>query len=279
MSDTLARICADKRRHVAARRKALPPAALEERARAAPAPRGFAAALAAVAEAGGLALIAELKKASPSRGPIRADFDPPTLAAACAAGGAACLSVLTDEPYFQGEDRFLPEARAATTLPVLRKDFMLDPYQAVESRALGADCILLIMAALDDGQAAELEASARALGMDTLAEVHDERELERALRLECPLLGINNRDLKTLAVDLATTERLAPLVPPGRAIVCESGLHRHADLLRMAALGVRRFLVGESLMRSPDVTAATAALLGRPADGRRETARRPGAAR
>ena len=284
MSDTLARICADKRRHVAVRRKALPPAALEERARAAPAPRGFAAALAAGTEAGGLALIAELKKASPSRGPIRADFDPPALAAACAAGGAACLSVLTDAPWFQGEDRFLPEARAAAALPVLRKDFMLDPYQAVESRALGADCILLIMAALGDGQAAELEAAARALGMDTLVEVHDERELERALRLESPqlespLLGINNRDLKTLAVDLAATERLAPLVPPGRAIVCESGLHRHADLLRMAALGVRRFLVGESLMRAPDVTAATAALLGRPAAGSGGTARRPGASR
>lgn len=264
MSDTLARICADKRRHVAARRKALSLAALEARARAAPAPRGFAAALAAVAEAGGLALIAELKKASPSRGPIRADFDPPALAAAAQTGGAACLSVLTDAPYFQGEDRFLPAARAAAALPVLRKDFMLDPYQAVESRALGADCILLIMAALGDAQAAELAASARALGMDTLAEVHDERELERALRLGGPLLGINNRDLKTLAVDLATTERLAPLVPTGRAIVCESGLHRHADLLRMAACGVRRFLVGESLMRQADVAAATAALLGRP---------------
>ena len=295
MSDTLARICADKRRHVAARRKALPLAALEERARAAPAPRGFAAALAAATEAGGLALIAELKKASPSRGPIRAAFDPPALAAACAAGGAACLSVLTDAPYFQGEDRFLPAARAAAALPVLRKDFMLDPYQVVEARALGADCILLIMAALDDGQAAELEAAARALGMDTLAEVHDARELARALQLgsprlgslrrERPLLGINNRDLKTLAVDLATTERLAPLVPPGRAIVCESGLHRHADLTRMAALGVRRFLVGESLMRAPDVAATTAALLGRPAgeqaatEGQSGTARRPGAAR
>lgn len=295
MSDTLARICADKRRHVAARRKALPLAALEERARAAPAPRGFAAALATATEAGGLALIAELKKASPSRGPIRADFDPPALAAACAAGGAACLSVLTDAPYFQGEDRFLPAARAAAALPVLRKDFMLDPYQVVEARALGADCILLIMAALSDSQAAELEAAARALGMDTLAEVHDARELARALRLgsprresprlgspqrerprlEIPLLGINNRDLKTLAVDLATTERLAPLVPPGRAIVCESGLHRHADLTRMAALGVRRFLVGESLMRAPDVAAATAALLGRPAGEQAATARRP----
>ena len=261
MSDILARICADKRRHVAARKKAVPEAALAERAQAAPAPRGFARALAAIADRGGSALIAELKKASPSKGLIRADFDPPALAAAYAAGGAACLSVLTDEPYFQGEDRFLTAARAAAALPVLRKDFLLDPYQVTEARALGADCILLIMVALGDGQAAELAAAAGEFGMDTLVEVHDEPELERALGLGATLLGINNRNLKTLAVDLATTERLAPLAAGGPPVVCESGLHGPADLARMRAIDVRRFLVGESLMREPDVAAATAALL------------------
>ena len=261
MSDVLARICDDKRHHVAARKRAVSHAALAERAHAAEPPRGFAAALAQVAERGRPALIAELKKASPSKGLIRADFDPPALAAAYAAGGAACLSVLTDEPYFQGEDRFLTEARAAVPLPALRKDFMLDPYQVTEARVLGADCILLIMAALDDGQAAELAAAAQALGMDTLAEVHDEAELARALMLDASLLGINNRNLKTLEVDLATTERLAPLAAGGPPVVCESGLYTPADLARMAALGVRRFLVGESLMRKADVAAATAALL------------------
>ena len=266
MSDVLARICDDKRRHIAARKQALPQAALDEQAGAAPAPRGFARALASLADEGRPALIAELKKASPSKGLIRADFDPPKLAAAYAAGGAACLSVLTDEPYFQGEDRFLVQARAAVPLPVLRKDFMLDPYQVTEARALGADCILLIMAALGDGQAAELAAAARALGMDTLVEVHDEPELARALALEASLLGINNRNLKTLEVNLATTERLAPLAAEGPPIVCESGLHAPADLARMRVLGVHRFLVGESLMREPDVAAATAALLA-PAPG------------
>ena len=261
MSDVLARICDDKRRHVAARKQAVPEAAITERAHAAPAPHGFARALDAVAEAGRPALIAELKKASPSKGLIRADFEPAALARAYAAGGAACLSVLTDEPYFQGEDRFLEDARAAVPLPVLRKDFMLDPYQVTEARALGADCILLIMAALGDGQAAELAAAAGALGMDTLVEVHDEPELARALALDASLLGVNNRNLKTLAVDLATTERLVPLAAGGPPIVCESGLHTPADLARMTALGVRRFLVGESLMRQADVAAATAALL------------------
>ena len=268
MSDVLARICGDKRRHVAACKQAVPEAVLTERAQAAPAPRGFANALDEIAERGGAALIAELKKASPSRGLIRADFDPPALAAAYAAGGAACLSVLTDAPYFQGEDRFLVTARAAVPLPVLRKDFMLDPYQVTEARALGADCILLIMAALGDGQAADLAAAAHVLGMDTLVEVHDEPELARALRLDASLLGINNRNLKTLEVDLATTKRLAPLAAGGPAIVCESGLHGPADLARMQALGVRRFLVGESLMRAADVAAATAALLA-PAPGAR----------
>ena len=261
MSDVLAQICDDKRHHVAERKRAVSQAALAERERAAEAPRGFAAALSAVADSGRPALIAELKKASPSKGLIRADFEPAALAAAYARGGAACLSVLTDKPYFQGEDRHLTQAHAAVTLPVLRKDFMLDPYQVTEARALGADCILLIMAALEDSQAAELAAAAGELDMDTLAEVHDAHELERALALDASLLGINNRNLKTLEVDLATTERLAPLAAGGPPIVCESGLHGPDDIARMTALGVYRFLVGESLMRQPDVAAATAALL------------------
>ena len=261
MSDVLARICDDKRHHVAERKRAVSQAAMAERARAAEAPRGFAAALGAVADSGRPALIAELKKASPSKGLIRGDFEPASLAAAYARGGAACLSVLTDKPYFQGEDRYLGEAHAAVPLPVLRKDFMLDPYQVFEARALGADCILLIVAALEDGQAAELVAAARELGMDTLVEVHNEPELERALALDASLLGINNRNLKTLEVDLATTERLAPLAAGGPPIVCESGLHGPDDIARMTALGVNRFLVGESLMRQRDVAAATAALL------------------
>lgn len=261
MSDVLARICDDKRRRVAARKQAVPEAALAERAEAAPVPRGFASALAAVVDAGRPALIAELKKASPSKGLIRADFDPPALAAAYEAGGAACLSVLTDAPWFQGEDRFLTQARAAVALPVLRKDFMLDPYQVTEARALGADCILLIMAALADAEAAALAGAAHEWGMDTLVEVHDEAELKRVLRLEASLLGINNRNLKTLMVDLATTERLLPLAAGGPPVVCESGLHGPADLARMRALGVHRFLVGESLMRQPDVAVATATLL------------------
>ena len=261
MSDVLAKICDDKRHHVAARKRAVSQAALAERAQAVEPPRGFAQALTAVAERGRPALIAELKKASPSKGLIRADFNPPALAAAYAAGGAACLSVLTDKDYFQGEDRFLTEVHAAVSLPLLRKDFMLDPYQVVEARALGADCILLIMAALGDDQAAELAAAAAEFGMDTLVEVHDEHELWRALRLDASLLGINNRNLKTLEVDLATTERLAPLAAGGPPIVCESGLHGPGDIARMTMLGVRRFLVGESLMRQADVAAATAALL------------------
>ena len=261
MSDVLAKICDHKRHYVAARKRAVSQAALADRARAVEPPRGFARALHAVANSGRPALIAELKKASPSKGLIRAEFDPPVLAAAYAAGGAACLSVLTDKDYFQGEDRYLTEAHAAVPLPVLRKDFMLDPYQVVEARALGADCILLIMAALGDEQAAELAAAAAEFGMDTLVEVHDEPELRRALRLDASLLGINNRNLKTLEVDLATTERLAPLAADGLPIVCESGLHGSEDIARMTALGVHRFLVGEALMRHADVAAATAALL------------------
>ncbi|MEE8203374.1 MAG: indole-3-glycerol phosphate synthase TrpC [Alphaproteobacteria bacterium] len=268
MSDTLARISADKRALIARRKRERPLAALEADARAADPPRGFAAALGRASAEGGLALIAEIKKASPSRGLIRHDFDPPELARAYRAGGAVCLSVLTDTPYFQGDDDDLRAARAAVDLPCLRKDFILDPYQVVESRALGTDCVLLIMAALDDGAAAEIEATAREHGMDVLVEVHDEAELERAARLESRLIGVNNRNLKTLDVDLATTERLAPLAPVGAELVCESGLDCHDDLLRMTRAGVRRFLVGEALMREADVAAATAALLGRGAGTR-----------
>ena len=256
MSDTLQAILAGKREHVARmkRERPLRPADL-----AGEPPRGFARALAA---AEGYALIAEIKKASPSKGLIRADFDPARLAEAYLAGGAVCLSVLTDRPSFQGEDRYLGEARAAAPLPVLRKDFMIDPWQVEEARALGADCILIILAAVEDALAAELEAAAFALGMDALVEVHDEAELERALRLDSPLIGVNNRNLKTLEVDLATAERLAPRIPAERIAVGESGLAATADLERLARVGVTRFLVGESLMRQADVTAATRALLG-----------------
>ena len=268
MSHVLERICADKRAEVARRRAAVPLDALSERAAAAGAPRGFHRRLTARAGRDGYALICEIKKASPSQGLIRENFDPAALARAYRDGGAACLSVLTDGPYFRGEDAHLTTARATAELPVLRKDFMLEPYQIVESRALGADCVLLIMAALGDAQAAELEAAARELGMDVLIEVHDGAELDRALTLASPLVGVNNRDLKTLEVDLETSRRLAPRIPADRLMVCESGLKVREDLLAMREAGARAFLIGESLMRQPDVRAATAALLPEPGTAR-----------
>ncbi len=260
MSDVLQRICETKRQEIARAKAERPLGEVEHAARAASAPRGFVAALKR-ASASGYGLITEIKRASPSAGLIRPDFDPATLARAYAQGGATCLSVLTDAPYFQGKPDYLVAAREAVALPVLRKDFMLDPYQIAESRMLGADCVLLILAALADSEAAELERAAIALGMDVLAEVHSRGELQRALRLKTPLIGINNRDLKTLKVDLATSEELAREIGAERLVVSESGLHGPKDLARMASVGVRCFLVGESLMRQPDVEAATRALL------------------
>ncbi len=259
MSNMLSTIINAKQAHIAAQKSAHSQTALAAIVKHSPPPRGFSEALLKPK----IGLIAEIKKASPSRGVIRADFDAVELAVAYQNGGAACLSVLTDVPYFQGDDSYLAAARNATKLPVLRKDFMIDPYQILESRALGADCVLLIMAALSDAQAGELEQAALALGMDVLIEVHDEEELSRALScLASPLIGINNRNLKTLEVDLANSERLAKHIPKERKVICESGIHSHPDIKRMQRAGINRFLVGESLMRQNDITQATKKLLG-----------------
>jgi indole-3-glycerol phosphate synthase len=262
MDDILAKICADTRAETARRQAVTELAALKQEARDAPKPRGFGRALMDASAAGRPGLITEIKKASPSGGLIREVFDAAALAQAYEAGGAVCLSVLTDEKYFSGRAADLQAARGACRLPVLRKDFILEAWQIYESRAMGADCVLLIMAALGDEEARTLEDLARGLGMDVLVEVHDEAELDRALGLQTPLLGINNRNLKTLETSLAVSERLCKLCPPDRFLISESGIKTHMDVKTLQGFGVQGFLVGESLMRQPDVTVAVKTLLG-----------------